>query len=146
MTIHDFIQCLTISCTDTISFKVLNVGFICCLERFHIVSRMNICVTNDYLCLEWLFVSRMTIGVTDDYLCHGWLFVLHSVLHNYYLRFHTVTRFHIPPMNGIIALWTATNRWYVVKYVSQQRNRSNNKNEWYNILVSFIFKFSWGLY
>ena len=46
-----------------------------------------------------------------------------------------------PPKNGLIALWSATNRWCVVKCVSQKRNRSNNKNDWYNILVSFIFKF-----
>ena len=47
-----------------------------------------------------------------------------------------------PPKNGLIALWSATNRWYVVKCVSQKRNRSNNKNEWYNILVNFIFRFN----
>jgi len=28
------------------------------------------------------------------------------------------------------------------KCVSQKRNRSNNKNEWYNILVNFIFEFN----
>jgi len=44
------------------------------------------------------------------------------------------------PKDGIIALWLATNRWYVVKFVSQKRNQSNNKNQWYNILVTFIFK------
>jgi len=32
-----------------------------------------------------------------------------------------------------------TNRTPVVNCVSQKRNRSNNKNEWYNILVNFIF-------
>ena len=31
---------------------------------------------------------------------------------------------------------TLISRWYVVKYVSQKRNQSNNKNEWYNILVN----------
>ena len=51
-----------------------------------------------------------------------------------------------PPKNGLIALWSATNRWYVVKCVSQKRNWSNNKSQWYNILVTFILKFSYGLY
>jgi len=46
------------------------------------------------------------------------------------------------PKNGLIALWSATNRWYVVKCVSQKRNWSDNKNQWYNIWVTFIFKFS----
>jgi len=31
-----------------------------------------------------------------------------------------------PPKNGLIAVWSATNRWYVVEYVSQKQNRSNN--------------------
>jgi len=52
----------------------------------------------------------------------------------------------LPPKNGLIALWSATDRWYVVKYVSQKRNWSNNKSQWYNILVTFIFKFSKDLY
>ena len=30
----------------------------------------------------------------------------------------------------------------VVKSISRKRNRCNNKNEWYNILINFIFKFS----
>jgi len=42
--------------------------------------------------------------------------------------------------DSIIALWPATNRWYVVKCVSQKRNQSNNKSQWYNILVTSIFK------
>jgi len=50
------------------------------------------------------------------------------------------------PKDGEIALWSATNRWYVVKCVSQKRNQSNNKTQWYNILVTFIFKFSSGQY
>jgi len=45
---------------------------------------------------------------------------------------HTVI-YQLPPKNGEIALWTATNRWYVVKSVSSKRNWSNNKNQWYNI-------------
>ena len=32
---------------------------------------------------------------------------------------------HEPPKTGLIALRSATNRWYVVKCVSQKRNRSN---------------------
>ena len=51
-----------------------------------------------------------------------------------------------PPKDGIIALWSASNRWYVVKCVSQNRNQSNNKNQWYNILVTFIFKLNFGQY
>jgi len=42
----------------------------------------------------------------------------------------------------VIALWLATNRWYVVKCVSQKRNWSTNKNQWYSILVTFIYKFN----
>jgi len=52
---------------------------------------------------------------------------------NAYSRIFT----HIPPKNGLIALWSATNRWHVVKCVSQKRNWSNNKNQWYNIFVTF---------
>ena len=33
-----------------------------------------------------------------------------------------------PPNNGLNALWSATNPWYVVKCVSQKRNWSNNKH------------------
>jgi len=40
----------------------------------------------------------------------------------------------MPPKNGLIAIWSATNRWYVVKCVSQKRNWSNN------ILVTLIPK------
>jgi len=45
-----------------------------------------------------------------------------------------------PPNDGEVALWSATNCWYVVKCVSQKRNQSNNKTQWYNVLVTFIFK------
>jgi len=51
-----------------------------------------------------------------------------------------------PPKDGLIALRSAMNRWYVVKCVSQKQNWSNNKNQWYNILVTFISKLSWGLH
>ena len=51
-----------------------------------------------------------------------------------------------PPKNGEIALRSATNRGCVVKCVSQKRNWSNNKNRWYNILVTCTFKFKWSLY
>jgi len=54
--------------------------------------------------------------------------------------------FSQPPKDGEIALWSATNRRYVEKCVSQKRNQSNNKNRWYNILVTFIFKFNCGQY
>jgi len=43
-------------------------------------------------------------------------------------------------------LCSATNRWYVVKCASQKWNWSNNKSQWYNILVTFIFKFNCVLY
>jgi len=39
-----------------------------------------------------------------------------------------------PPKDGEIALWSPTNRWYVVNCVSQKRNQSNIKVQWYNIL------------
>jgi len=47
-----------------------------------------------------------------------------------------------PPKDGEIALWSATNCWYVVKCVSPKWNQSNNKIQWYNILVTFISKFN----
>ena len=43
-----------------------------------------------------------------------------------------------PPKNGLIALWSATNRWYVVKYFSQTRIWSNIKIQRYNNFVTFI--------
>jgi len=49
---------------------------------------------------------------------------------------------HVPPKDGIIALSSATNRWYVVKNDSQKRNQSKKSNQWYNILVTFIGKFN----
>ena len=52
----------------------------------------------------------------------------------------------LPAKNGLIPLWSATNHWYVVKCVAQKRNQSSNNNEWYNVLVNFIFKFSLCLY
>jgi len=52
----------------------------------------------------------------------------------------------LPPKDAIIELRKAMNRWYVVKCVSQKRNQSNNKNQWYNILVTFIFKLNSGQY
>ena len=51
-----------------------------------------------------------------------------------------------PPKDGEIALWSATNRWFVVKCVAQTRSQSNNKNEWYNISVTFINKFNCSQY
>jgi len=35
--------------------------------------------------------------------------------------------FHEPPRNGLNALRSATNRWYVLKCVSQKRNWSNSR-------------------
>jgi len=48
--------------------------------------------------------------------------------------------------DGEIALWSATNRWYVVKHVSQKRNQSNDKTRWYNILVTCTREFNSGRY
>jgi len=68
----------------------------------------------------------------------------HTCIHT---RIYTHVYTHkYPPKDGEIALWSATNRWYVVKYVSQKRNQSNSKDRWYNILVTFIFKFNCGQY
>ena len=47
----------------------------------------------------------------------------------------TFVRLH-PPKNEEIALSSATNRRYALKCVSQKRNWSNNKDQWYNILVT----------
>ena len=47
-----------------------------------------------------------------------------------------------PPKNEVIALWLNT---HVVKCkycVSQKRNEANNKNQWFNVLLTFIFKFT----
>jgi len=80
--------------------------------------------------LKWRFSNRVRFLPFFNDCCH----VLQEVM------------LHSQPKNGLYALWSATNRWYVVKCVSQKRNRSNNNKIWYNILVSFIFKFSWGLF
>ena len=48
----------------------------------------------------------------------------------------------MPPKNGVIALWPNT-RVVKCKYcVSQKRNEANNKNQWVNVLLTFIFKFT----
>ena len=47
-----------------------------------------------------------------------------------------------PPKNGEIALWSNKR---VVKYkycVSQKQNGFDNKIQWYNILLTFIFQFT----
>ena len=47
-----------------------------------------------------------------------------------------------PPENGVIVLWPNT---LVVKCkycVSQKRNEANNKNHWYNVLLTFRIKFT----
>ena len=47
-----------------------------------------------------------------------------------------------PPKNGLIALWLNT-RVVKCKYsVSQKQNGFNNKVHWYNILLTFIPKFT----
>jgi len=51
-----------------------------------------------------------------------------------------------PPKNGEIALLLATNRGYVVNCVSQKRNWSSDKSRWYNIFLTFIFKYNTSLY
>jgi len=50
--------------------------------------------------------------------------------------------FDIPPKNGVIALWPNT-RVVKCKYcVSQKRNEANKKNQWVNVLLTFIFQFT----
>jgi len=46
-----------------------------------------------------------------------------------------------PPRNGEIALWLLMNSLMCSKYVAQERNESNNKNQWYDILLNLIFEF-----
>ena len=47
-----------------------------------------------------------------------------------------------PPKNGLIALWPNT-RVVKCKYsVSQKQNGLNNMYHWYNILLTFISKFT----
>jgi len=50
-------------------------------------------------------------------LCHIWMSYISIIGQN---RIELWCR--IPPKNGRIALWSATNRWYVVKCVSQKQN------------------------
>ena len=46
-----------------------------------------------------------------------------------------------PPKNGEIALWSST-RVVKCKYdVSQKQNDLNDKNQWYNILLTCIYQF-----
>ena len=47
-----------------------------------------------------------------------------------------------PPKNGEIALWSSM-RVVKCKYdVSQEQNDLNDKNQWYNILLTFILLFT----
>ena len=85
------------------------------------------------------------------YTCtHTTYLIWHTYTHDIWVCMHTTytskTYICIPPKDAEIALWSATNRWYVVECFSQKRNQSNNKNRWYNILVTFIFKFNCGQY
>jgi len=48
--------------------------------------------------------------------------------------------------NGEIVLLFTTNCWNAVKCVSQKQDKVNDKSQWYNVLVTFIFEFSWSLY
>ena len=52
-----------------------------------------------------------------------------------------------PPKNREIALLLATNRWCVVKYVSQKQNKSNDKkqnkfnDQWYHTILQYFRDF-----
>ena len=59
--------------------------------------------------------------------------------HTIAIIIHTIA---IPPKNGVIALWPNTRVVNCKYYVSQKRNGFNNKIHWYNILLTFIFKFT----
>jgi len=83
------------------------------------------------------FVSLHVLCVSGCLLCLYMSFVsLHVFCARHLNRLYTRPTL---PKDGIFPLWSATNRWYVVKCVSQKRNRSHNKCQWYNILVTFIF-------
>jgi len=45
---------------------------------------------------------------------------------------------HMPPKNGEITLLLPTNSLMRSKHVSQKRNESIDKDQWYNILLEFI--------
>jgi len=57
-----------------------------------------------------------------------------------YFTFQKLIRHHIayPLNNGEIALWLPMNSLMYSKHVSQKRNQSMDKNQWYNILLNFI--------
>jgi len=85
------------------------------------------------------------IHTHDSFICLIWFIYMCSThMKGFHLMWHARQGMapylsylsHILPRDGEIALWSATNCWYVVKCVSQKRNWSNNKNQWYNILVT----------
>ena len=49
---------------------------------------------------------------------------------------------YVPPTNGEIALWLNTRVVKCTYYVSQKQNGFNNKGQWYNFSLTFIFWFT----
>ena len=47
---------------------------------------------------------------------------------------------YLPPKNGVVALWPNTREVKCKYCVSQKRNEANNKNQWFNMLLTFIFE------
>jgi len=53
--------------------------------------------------------------------------------------FPSLTPYRLPPKNGLIALWPNTRAVKCEYSVSQKHNGFNNKDDWYNFLLTFVF-------
>ena len=97
---------------------------------------------NKNTCYSWTELRSMTTKSTREVVIY---LACSSNIFSFFLVLSAPMPSPYAAQEWTIALRSATNSWYVVKCVSQKRNRSNNKNEWYNILVHFMHKFTDGL-
>jgi len=105
----DIVCCSALQC-DTVCWSVLQ-----CVATFVQVSTIYGADRNESRQIWMSVYVCMCV-----YMC-AWVIVCHTC------RWHSMS-----PKNREIALWLATNRWYVVQHVSQNQNESNNKQQWYN--------------
>jgi len=139
---------------DDIYTSVFYVSFVCVAWLIRMCGMTHLYVWHDsFVCVTWLIcMCDMTHLYVwhDSFICVLPLVVLQYLWHDsrtyvLYVSFLWVlahARTSCPPKNGEIALWLATNRGCVVKYVSQKWNESNNKYTWFNILVIGMMKFN----
>jgi len=133
----------------TTHLHVWHDSFIRVLRRIHMCATSLFYRTQSKMCGIRFSAYASHLLSSIYYLLSSIFYVLSSILYLPSSIFRSVrcARYDSvwmisPPKNGLIALWSATNRWYIVKCVLQKLNRSNNKYQWYNILVTFINQFS----